>query len=580
MSRSESSAAAASAVERACRRRGRGRRGRPASRRRVQNRPASARDRLDLPAVVGRPCRAGRTGRRSGSRTAFASAGRVPGSRPIRVMAAAQSALPVRPRRPADDAAASSRAGRSPLRASRSSLSRSRAFDSLATASITSWARSIRSASGRRRAGGAARRARRGRRASSRRCSRTLLLAAGDGLGLLADRAGQGGERRPPCATRRASRAGCRGGRSRADRQSADQRPGISSQPRRGTARAGRGGRPGRRRGGRVRRRGGRGRRPAWPRGGGGRRPRRRRGRRVSKGGRARASQPVLSDAPRPRRGRRRAAARASSVGTSPSSRSCSISSAFVCASASASSTRRRRSSPSAVGRVELGLEPFQGLGRGDGQGLQRVERARPEAERLQGDVGLPAVARQGVAVGAEQGVEVALRLGLLDRLAQRAGVAPGPSAASLAATAWSFASCDWRAFAASSRAWRRAWRSLARSWTAARSGALRRRGSRRSEAARLEVGGVAAEVAEDRPGLGLEPRGLGFEPVALVAGPSAGRRAGGEAPGSRRPVRAAGAGTSSAFELRGQLADLRLGLGQRTARWGRSATRRRGGGR
>ena len=49
-----------------------------------------------------------------------------------------------------------------------------------------------------------------------------------------------------------------------------------------------------------------------------------------------------------------------------------------------ARSTRRAEVVVLDLGGVELGLEPVDGLGRGDRQGFERVERARPEAEGLQ----------------------------------------------------------------------------------------------------------------------------------------------------------------------------------------------------
>ena len=118
-----------------CRRPGRARRGRPASRRR--RRTGRPRARSPRPGGGARSALSSRSNRSAVRfKTAFASEGKTPGSRPIRAIArgpavcqASQAAW--------DDSAASARAGRSPLRASSSSLSLSRALDSLPTASIT-----------------------------------------------------------------------------------------------------------------------------------------------------------------------------------------------------------------------------------------------------------------------------------------------------------------------------------------------------------------------------------------------------------------------------------------------------------
>ena len=263
---------------RTCRRRGRGRRGRPGVQTSDGEPAGLARDRLDPEAVGARPCRAGRTGRRSGrARRSPRRAGRR-ARRPIRAIASAQRACQWSQAAWAD-AAASSRAGRSALRVSRSSFEPVAGLrfpgdgvDHVLGAVDQVGERSPGSPAG---CGGEGL----GQLAA---VSGDLLLAAGDGLGLLADRAGQGDEvGRLARPGEHLARGAGRGDPQRPPRARTSgpgsRRAAASDRAVPGAEVVERGGQPRR-----VRPGGGRGRRRAWPRGGGGRRPRRRRGRRRS----------------------------------------------------------------------------------------------------------------------------------------------------------------------------------------------------------------------------------------------------------------------------------------------------------
>ena len=199
--------------------------------------------------------------------------------------------------------------------------------------------------------------------------------------------------------------------------------PAAGPARRRGRPRGG-GGRPGRRRPGRrprSRRRAPRGRRPAR--------------RRARPGGRPPAvvaAEPaggqVLLGRDRPGR-----AWRARSRGRAPA-RSAS-------AWARSASARRER----LVGAAEVGLEAVEGRGRGDRQGLQVVERARPEREGPEVDRRLPlGLGQLGPARG-ELAFQVAHRPGPVDGLGQGLGEPGGVGAGEPAGDARAGREPAWR---------------------------------------------------------------------------------------------------------------------------------------
>ena len=262
----------------------------------------------------------------------------------------------------------------------------------------------------------------------------------------------------------------------------------------------------------------------AWPRGGDGRRPRRRREQGARKAGRG--GRPTLAFKRSQAASRSaRAAASASSVGTPPSSRSCSISPSFVLAR-----PRSRRSGGGGRrpprGRVEFGLEPFESLGRGDGKRFDRVEGARPETERLQGDLGLSPFALERRAARQRPSRSpcfwaflTAFRKGPVSRGAERGEPGGDGLGASRRAA--------WRAFAASSRSLQEGLALVGQVVDRRTIGGLEAEGFepiRRSTGSRPRSRRIAWASASNRAHSASSR-------ASARSGPSAGRRDGGEAP-------------------------------------------------